>query len=57
MADVVLDASAVLAVLNREPGAAAVWDCLPGAHLAAENADEVTARLVDGGLDADHAGD
>ncbi len=57
MADVVLDASAVLAVLNGESGAAAVWDCLPGAHLSAVNAAEVTAKLVDGGLDAEHAGE
>ena len=31
MADVVLDASAVLALLNSEPGAAEVWAHLPGA--------------------------
>ena len=31
MTDVVLDASAVLAVLNGEPGADAVWAHLPGA--------------------------
>ena len=56
MADVVLDASAVLAVLNREPGAAAVWDCLPGAQLSAVNAAEVAAKLVDGGFGAEEAG-
>jgi PIN domain nuclease of toxin-antitoxin system len=56
MTDVVLDASAVLAVLNGEPGAEAVWDCLPGAHLSAVNAAEVAAKLVDGGLGAEHAG-
>ncbi len=56
MTDVVLDASAVLAVLNGEPGAEAVWDCLPGAHLSAVNAAEVAAKLVDGGLDAERAG-
>ena len=56
MADVVLDASAVLAVLNREPGAEAVWACLPGARLSAVNAAEVAAKLVDGGLDAEAAG-
>jgi PIN domain nuclease of toxin-antitoxin system len=56
MADVVLDASAVLAVLNGEPGAEAVWDCLPGAHLSAVNAAEVAAKLVDGGLDPETAG-
>ena len=56
MAEVVLDASAVLAVLNGEPGAEAVWECLPGAHLSAVNAAEVAAKLVDGGLDAERAG-
>ena len=56
MADVVLDASAVLAVLNGEPGAEAVWDCLPGARLSAVNAAEVAAKLVDGGRDAERAG-
>jgi len=56
MAEVVLDASAVLAVLNGESGAEAVWDCLPGAHISAVNAAEVAAKLVDGGLDAERAG-
>ncbi len=56
MADVVLDASAVLAVLNGEPGADAVWACLPGARLSAVNAAEVAAKLVDGGLGAEGAG-
>ena len=56
MTEVVLDASAVLAVLNGEPGAEAVWECLPGAHLSAVNAAEVAAKLVDGGLDAERAG-
>ena len=56
MSNVVLDASAVLAVLNGEPGAEAVWDCLPGAHLSAVNAAEVAAKLVDGGIGAEEAG-
>ena len=56
MADVVLDASAVLAVLNGEPGAEAVWEHLPGAQLSAVNAAEVAAKLVDGGLGAERAG-
>ncbi len=56
MTDVVLDASAVLAVLNSEPGAEAVWAHLPGACMSAVNAAEVAAKLVDGGLDPDHAG-
>ena len=56
MADVVLDASAVLAVLNGEPGADEVWDHLPGARLSAVNAAEVAAKLVDGGIGAEEAG-
>ena len=56
MSDVVLDASAVLAVLNGEPGADEVWDHLPGARLSAVNAAEVAAKLVDGGIGAEEAG-
>ncbi len=56
MTDVVLDASAVLAVLNGEPGADEVWDHLPGAQLSAVNAAEVAAKLVDGGIGAEEAG-
>ena len=57
MADVVLDASAILAVLQDEPGADEVWDHLPGARLSAVNAAEVVAKLVDGGSAADEAGE
>ncbi|MDH3920132.1 MAG: type II toxin-antitoxin system VapC family toxin [Rhodospirillales bacterium] len=56
MADVVLDASAVLAVLNGEPGADEVSVHLPGAHLSAVNAAEVAGKLVDGGAGAEAAG-
>lgn len=56
MADVVLDASAVLAVLNSEPGGDEVWKHLPGARLSAVNAAEVAAKLVDGGSVAEEAG-
>ena len=56
MSDVVLDASAVLAVLNGETGAGEVWQHLPGARVSALNAAEVAAKLVDGGLAPDHAG-
>ena len=56
MADVVLDASAVLAVLNGEPGADEVGAHLPGAHLSAVNAAEVAGKLVDGGARAEAAG-
>jgi PIN domain nuclease of toxin-antitoxin system len=56
MADVVLDASAVLALLNSEPGAAEVGAHLPGAFLSAVNAAEVAAKLVDAGAEAEDAG-
>jgi PIN domain nuclease of toxin-antitoxin system len=56
LADVVLDASAVLAVLNGEPGADEVGAHLPGAHLSAVNAAEVAGKLVDGGASAEAAG-
>jgi PIN domain nuclease of toxin-antitoxin system len=57
MADVVLDASAILAVLQNEHGADKVWEHLPGAALSAVNAAEVVAKLVDGGSAADEAGE
>ena len=56
MADVVLDASAILAVLNKETGAEEVWSHLPGAYISAVNAGEVTSKLVDGGKSAAEAG-
>lgn len=55
MADVVLDASAVLAALQNEPGADEVWAHLPGAGLSAVNAAEVVAKLVDGGATPEDA--
>lgn len=57
MADVVLDASAVLALLQDEPGADQVWQYVPGARLSAVNAAEVVSKLVDGGSAADEAGE
>ena len=57
MADVVLDASAVLALLQGEPGSDEVWQHLPGASLSAVNAAEVVAKLVDGGSAADEVGE
>ena len=48
---VVLDASAVLAVLNSEPGAEMVKDVLMGGSISATNFSEVIAKLVDSGLD------
>jgi PIN domain nuclease of toxin-antitoxin system len=48
---VVLDASAVLAVVNGEPGAARVEDVWMDASISAANFSEVIAKLVDNGLD------
>ncbi len=48
MSDAVLiDASALLAVLFQEPGAEAVIDVLPSAEISAVNAAEVIAKLTD----------
>ena len=47
---VVLDASAVLALLNGEPGTAMVIEALPGATINAVNVSEVVARLAEGGM-------
>ena len=48
---VVLDASAVLAVINGEPGAEIVQDVWMDASISAANYSEVIAKLVDTGLD------
>lgn len=50
MADVVLDASAVLALLNREPGGEHVEDYLADGVVSAVNAAEVLSKLADAGL-------
>ncbi len=52
MTDVVLDASAVLAVLNDEMGASQVWRLLPGAIISTVNAAEVATKLIDAGTEA-----
>jgi len=46
----VLDASAVLALLNSEPGAATVAAVLNGASISAVNLAEVAAKLSDYGM-------
>ena len=51
MSDAVLDASAVLAVLNDETGATKVEQLLPGAIMSTVNAAEVAAKLVDAGAE------
>lgn len=51
---VVLDASAVLALLHREPGAEVVESNLANAMISAVNVAEVATRLADRGMsDAD----
>jgi ribonuclease VapC len=50
MADVVLDASAVLAFLFGETGGDVVAEALPDASMSAVNLAEVVARLTEKGL-------
>ena len=50
MAEVVLDASALLALLNDEPGAELVAKSLPQAAISAVNLSEVVAKLADAGM-------
>lgn len=47
----VLDASALLCLLFREPGAERVEALMPGARVSAANLAEVIAKLVDRGID------
>ena len=47
---VVLDASAVLALLGNEPGAEAVLAALPRATIGAVNLSEVVAKLAERGM-------
>jgi ribonuclease VapC len=53
--EVVLDASAVLALLKREPGAERVRAVLDRAIIGSVNAAEVQSKLVDLGLSRDAA--
>ena len=53
MADIVLDASAILAFLQREKGADIVEGLLPDAAVSANNLAEVVAKLFDHGLPID----
>ena len=50
MNDVVLDASALLAVLRGEPGAERVESRLEGARVGTVNLSEVVAKLTDDGV-------
>ncbi|MBI2872580.1 MAG: type II toxin-antitoxin system VapC family toxin [Chloroflexi bacterium] len=50
MPEAVLDASALLALLNAEPGAEVVAAALPQAAISAVNLSEVVAKLADAGM-------
>jgi PIN domain nuclease of toxin-antitoxin system len=55
MSEAVLDASAVLALINEEPGAEVVDDLLDDAVISAVSLSEVMAVLVDAGFEIDRA--
>jgi PIN domain nuclease of toxin-antitoxin system len=48
--NVILDASAILALLNAETGAAVAADAVPEAAISAVNHSEIVAKLVEGGM-------
>ena len=50
MPEAVIDASALLALLNAEPGADVVADALPGGVISAVNLSEVVAKLCEAGV-------
>jgi ribonuclease VapC len=52
---VVLDASAVLALMNAEPGGEAVAAVLPGALISAVNLAEAVSKLAERGMPAAEA--
>ncbi|MCH7746412.1 MAG: VapC toxin family PIN domain ribonuclease, partial [Chloroflexi bacterium] len=53
MPEFVLDASALLALLNAEPGAELVSEALPHAAISTINLSEVVAKLVEAGMPED----
>jgi PIN domain nuclease of toxin-antitoxin system len=53
--EVVLDASAVIALINKEPGADVVDAVLDDAVISAVNLSEVIAVLIDAGFEFDRA--
>jgi ribonuclease VapC len=55
MSSPVLDASALIAVLHREPGQEAVIAVLPGALMSAVNLAEVVSKLAERGMPASEA--
>ena len=50
MSSVVVDASALLALLNAEPGADRVAEAMPSAAVSAVNLSEVVAKLAEEGV-------
>lgn len=50
MTDIVVDASALLAMLNAEKGADVVAKAMPGAAISAVNLSEVVAKLSEAGM-------
>ena len=50
MPEAVIDASALLALLNDEPGADVVAEALPEGVISAVNLSEVVAKLCDAGM-------
>ena len=50
MPEVVIDASALLTLLNAEPGADVVAEALPGAAISTVNLSEVVAKLSSAGV-------
>jgi ribonuclease VapC len=53
--DIVLDASALLALMDDEPGQRAVAATLPGALISAVNLAEVVSKLAERGMPAERA--
>ena len=52
MTKFIMDASAVLAVVNNEPGADYVWDRMPGSSISSVNYAEVITKLIEYGSTA-----
>lgn len=55
MSDAVLDSSAVLALLQDEPGSGRVKACLPGALISSVNVAEIISKLCERGMPPDAA--
>ncbi len=53
MSDCILDASALLALVNQEPGQDMVAELLPRSLVSAVNASELVAKLTDQGMPED----